>query len=105
MLNFGATGEFPIIGTLADGRAVFGSGARPNPNFNNINVTESVGRSSYHAGTLSLNKRFSRGHQLSASYTWSHGIDDAPEINVIDSTEFPSDPTNRWRDRGNSLAE
>jgi hypothetical protein len=42
---------------------------------------------------------------LSASYTWSHGIDDAPEINVIDSTEFPSDPTNRRRDRGNSLAD
>ncbi|HEU0172810.1 MAG TPA: carboxypeptidase regulatory-like domain-containing protein [Blastocatellia bacterium] len=95
----------PIIGTLADGRAVFGSGARPDPNFNNINVTESVGRSSYHAGTLSLNKRFSKGYQLSASYTWSHGIDDAPEINVIDSTEFLSDPTNRLRDRGNSLAD
>jgi len=42
---------------------------------------------------------------LNASYTWSHGIDDAPEINVIDSTEFPSDPTNRRRDRGNSLAD
>jgi TonB dependent receptor-like, beta-barrel len=95
----------PISGTLADGRAVFGAGARPNPNFGNINITESVGRSSYHAGSLSLNKRFSRGYQLSASYTWSHGIDDAPEINVIDSTEFPSDPTNRRRDRGNSLAD
>ena len=95
----------PIIGTLADGRAVFGSGARPNPNFNNINLTESVGKSSYHAGTLALNKRFSKGYQFSASYTWSHGIDDAPEINVIDSTEFPSDPTNRRRDRGNSLAD
>jgi hypothetical protein len=95
----------PIIGTLADGRAVFGSGARPNPNFNNINITESVGKSSYHAGALSLNKRFSRGYQLSASYTWSHGIDDAPEINIIDSTEFPSDPTNRRRDRANSLAD
>ena len=95
----------PIIGTLADGRAVFGSGPRPNPNFGNINTTESVGKSSYHAGSLSLNKRFSKGYQLSASYTWSHGIDDAPEINVIDSTEFPSDPTNRRRDRGNSLAD
>src|SRR5262245_25524497 len=95
----------PSIGTLADGRAIFGAGARPNPNFNNINITESVGKSSYHAGTLALNRRFSRSYQLSASYTWSHGIDDAPEINVIDSTEFPSDPTNRRRDRGNSLAD
>jgi hypothetical protein len=95
----------PVVRTLADGRVVFGTGGRPDPNFNNINITESVGRSSYHAGTLSLNKRFTRSYQASASYTWSHGIDDAPEINIIDSTEFPSDPTNRRRDRGNSLAD
>jgi hypothetical protein len=94
-----------VTARLADGRVVFGTGARPNPNFNNIDITESVGKSSYHAGTLSLNKRFARGYQFSASYTWSHGIDDAPEINIIDSTEFLSDPTNRRRDRGNSLAD
>jgi len=95
----------PVASSLADGRAVFGTGARPSPNFTDISITESVGKSSYHAGTLSLNKRFSQGYQLSASYTWSHGIDDAPEINIIDSTEFPSDPTNRRRDRGHSLAD
>ena len=89
----------------ADGRAIFGTGARPNPDFNNIDITESVGRSEYNAGTFSLNKRFSRGYQLNASYTWSHGIDNAPEINIIDSTEFPADPTNRRFDRGNSLAD
>lgn len=95
----------PITGTLADGRVIFGTGARPNPNFNNIDIAESVGQSEYNAGSISLNKRFSHGYQLSASYTLSHGIDDAPEINIIDSTEFPSDPTNRRRDRANSLAD
>ncbi|HMX30264.1 MAG TPA: TonB-dependent receptor, partial [Blastocatellia bacterium] len=95
----------PITGTLADGRVIFGTAARPNPDYNNIDITESVGQSEYNAGSLSLNKRFSHGYQLSASYTWAHGIDDAPEINIIDSTEFPSDPTNRRRDRGNSLAD
>lgn len=95
----------PITGTLADGRVIFGTAARPNTSFNNIDISESVGQSEYNAGSLSLNKRFSHGYQLSASYTWAHGIDDAPEINIIDSTEFPSDPTNRRRDRGNSLAD
>ena len=95
----------PIIGTLADGRRVFGSGARPNPNFNNINITESVGKSSYHAGSLSLNKRFSKGYQLSASSTWSTASMTRRRSTSIDSTEFPSDPTNRRRDRGNSLAD
>jgi len=95
----------PITGTLADGRVIFGTGARPNPDFNTINLTESVGQSDYNAGSLTLNKRFSHGVQLSASYTLSHGIDDAPEINIIDSTEFPSERTNRRRDRGNSLAD
>ncbi|HEX9000385.1 MAG TPA: TonB-dependent receptor [Blastocatellia bacterium] len=95
----------PITGRLADGRAIFGTGARPNTDFNNIDITESVGQSEYNAGSLTLNKRFSHGYQLSASYTLAHGIDDAPEINIIDSTEFPSDPTNRRRDRGNSLAD
>lgn len=94
-----------LAGTLADGRGVFGSGPRPDPNFTNIDITESVGKSSYHAGMLSLTRRFARGYQFSASYTWSHGIDDAPEINVIDSTEFISDPNNRRRDRGNALAD
>ncbi len=95
----------PITGTLGDGRAIFGTAARPNTDFNNIDITESVGQSVYNAGSLTLNKRFSHGVQMSASYTLSHGIDDAPEINIIDSTEFPSDPTNRRRDRANSLAD
>ena len=41
-----------------------------------------------------------------ATYTWSHAIDDAPEQNNIDSPNFLlSDPTNRRRDRGNSLTD
>jgi hypothetical protein len=41
-----------------------------------------------------------------ATYTWSHSIDDAPEQNNIDSANFLlSDPTNRRRDRGNSLTD
>lgn len=98
------------IGTTADGRPVFSDAinatTRLFPQFNNIQIVESVGNSDYNAGTISVNKRFSRGYQFSANYTLSHAIDDAPEQNLVAATSFVlSDPTNRRRDRGNSLAD
>ena len=90
---------------LPDGRPVFGS-ARVFPGFGNILAAESVGQSVYNGLNLTLTKRFSRGFEMFATYTWSHAIDDAPEQNNIDSSNFLlSDPTNRRRDRGNSLTD
>jgi hypothetical protein len=90
---------------LADGRPIFGSG-RLFPGFGNILATESVGQSVYSGLNLSVTKRFSRGFEMFATYTWSHAIDDAPEQNNIDSPNYLlSDPTNRRRDRGNSLTD
>src|SRR6185436_9467891 len=66
----------------------------------------SVGQSVYNGLNLTLNKRFSHGLEAFATYTWSHAIDDAPEQNNIDSSNLVlSDPTNRRRDRGNSLTD
>ncbi len=91
--------------TLADGRPIFGSG-RVYPGFGNILVAESVGQSIYNGLNLTLTKRFSRRLEAFATYTWSHSIDDAPEQNNIDSSNLVlSDPTNRRRDRGNSLTD
>ena len=91
--------------TLADGRPIFGT-ARVNPAFGNILVAESAGQSIYNGLNLTLTKRFSRGLEAFATYTWSHAIDDAPEQNNIDSSSLVlSDPTNRRRDRGNSLTD
>lgn len=90
---------------LADGRPIFTS-ARALPGFGNILVAESVGQSVYNGLNLTLNKRLSHGLEMFATYTWSHAIDDAPEQNNIDSPSFLlSDPTNRRRDRGNSLTD
>ena len=51
-------------------------GPRPNSNFGAI-YEETNGVSSWYDGlTLSFEKRFSHGFQSSASYTWSHEIDD-----------------------------
>ena len=95
----------PTIDTLADGRPIYGSG-RIDPQFNNILSAESVGNSSYNAFTATLRRRIASFGQYSISYTWSHAIDDAPEQNVLDSLSLmPSDPSNRARDRGNSLTD
>jgi hypothetical protein len=94
--------------TLADGRPIWIStaGQRVDPRFNNILAAESAGQSSYSGGTLTLNRRYGRGFEAFASYTWSHAIDDAPEQNNIDSGAFLlSDLSNRRRDKGNSLTD
>ena len=90
---------------LADGRPIFSTSARVYRGFNNILSAESVGNSNYNALNMTLQKRCGRACQLFATYTWSHAIDDAPEQNNIDSSNFLSDPTNRRRDRANSLTD
>jgi hypothetical protein len=90
---------------LADGRPRFGTG-HYDSRFNNISIAESVGHSIYNGATVTLHHRLSHGLEMSAYYTWSHAIDDAPEQNNIDSAaQYPSDPSNRRRDRGNSLTD
>ena len=44
-----------------------------------------------------------QGFQVSASYTWSHSISDAPDANSFEQNLFIEDNTNRTRDRGNSI--
>jgi hypothetical protein len=91
--------------TLADGRPIFGT-ARVFQGFNNITSAESVGQSTYSAGNVSITRRFSQGIEAFATYTWAHAMDDAPEQNNIDAASFLlSDPTNRRRDKANSLTD
>jgi outer membrane receptor protein involved in Fe transport len=47
------------------------------PDFGTISNQQSTGNSIYHSMQLSLNRRFSRGFSLLASYTWSKMIDDS----------------------------
>ena len=101
-INLVPSGNF-----LADGRPIYSSSAHVYSDFANILTAESVGDSNYNALNLSLEKRWSQGFELFATYTWSHAVDDAPEQNTIDSanTETLSDPSDRRRDRGNSLTD
>ena len=90
---------------LADGRPIFGTG-RYYTGYGNITSAESVGHSSYNGANLTLKKQLAKGYEFYATYSWSHAIDDAPEQNNIDAgSNLLSDPTNRRRDRGNSLTD
>jgi len=49
---------------------------RPFPQFSNVSVVlPPLGVSSYHAGTVGVNKRFSHGLSIRTSYTWSKFLD------------------------------
>jgi outer membrane receptor protein involved in Fe transport len=65
-INGGAR-PFPTVSTA--------SLIRPGAVLNNITEIEGTGNSSYNAMWLTANKRFSRGFQFNASYTWSKSID------------------------------
>ena len=84
---------------LADGRPVFG-GARPNPAFNQINLINSGGNSTYNALNVDVKKRFSNNFQFLASYTWSHSIDDSSDLQTL---LLPQDNRNFGAERADSL--
>jgi len=52
---------------------------------------------------VNLQHRMAKGFQVSASYTWSHSISDAPDANSFEQNLFIEDNTSRLRDRGNSI--
>ena len=100
-INLGLTGRY-----LADGRPIFSTTNRPLAGYGDIIAAESNGQSVYNGLNATLTRRFAHGFELFGTYTWSHAIDDAPENNNIDSgANFLSDPSNRRRDRGNSLTD
>ena len=65
-------------------------------------MQDSGANSSYDALLATYQHRFARGYQVSASYTFSHTLSDAPDVNSFEQNLPIEDPTNRERDRGNS---
>lgn len=57
-----------------------GPAERPNPNLGAYQVFENSASSTYHALQLEARKRYSQGFQFTASYAWSHAIDDASDV-------------------------
>ena len=56
---------------------------RPYPNYGSITFRTNGARSNYHAGTIKLDKRFSRGLSFLTFYTYSKGIDSSSSNNLI----------------------
>ena len=67
--------------------------------FFNVKQYESSASSFYHGLTLTVRKRLSDTQQLQGSWTWSHAIDDATDIQTF---EEPQDNSNARLDRGSS---
>jgi hypothetical protein len=65
---------------------------RPDPRFDDIDLLESRGNSSYNALQARYQQRLSRGFTALASYTWSKSIDDAS--NFFTSAGDPNFPQN-----------
>jgi len=92
---------------LADGRPVFSTainaGTRLFPQFNGITLQDVGAVSNYNAMIVSYLHRFGEGFQLSANYTWSHSISDAPDANSFEQSLVIQNPFSRAYDRGNSI--
>jgi hypothetical protein len=58
---------------------------RPFPAFGDITTSVNDGKSWYHSGQFSLNKRFSKGYTVQAAYTWSKWLQATEYLNAGDA--------------------
>ena len=68
--------------------------------FNSVDAQLSDASSWYHALTVNVQKRVSKGFELLSSYTWSHSIDDGTDLQ---STLEPQDSRFPFLERANSV--
>lgn len=76
------------------------SGARPFTSLGNVNVQDTSGTSNYNSLQAQFERRFSKGWQFLASYTWAHAIDDS--AGAFDNQTNRVDPRSLGLERGNS---
>jgi hypothetical protein len=97
-------------GQLSDGRPIFGApsaATRLDPRFNQINVVQSLGDSTYNALALQFGRRLSAGVQFDFNYTIGKGEDNAPLTSQlsVQGDDGRVDPTNLERDRGPNIMD
>jgi hypothetical protein len=74
---------------------------RPFPQFSNVSIINPpVGNSSYNAGFIKVERRFSHGLSLLAHYTFSKFLDDAASANELGDPGSYMDAYNRRLDKG-----
>jgi carboxypeptidase family protein len=72
--------DVPVIFNPLVGSAL---GTRPRSDLGAYQIYENSARSTYHALQMEARKRYTRGYQFTASYTWSHAIDDVSDVFTI----------------------
>jgi outer membrane receptor protein involved in Fe transport len=65
---------------------------RPDPKYRQISQIDNPGLSYYDGLAIQVNKRFAKGFQASAAYTWSHAID-LNQSSATNNIFFSSTPT------------
>jgi hypothetical protein len=105
-----AMSEADEVARLAQFQALFagatgspsGGSNRLDPRFNSVSLAESSASSSFHGFEAEVNKRFSRGWQVQASYTWSKSIDDVSDFGgvLVNDTYVSQNPFNMSDSRG-----
>jgi len=94
------------ISFLPDGLPVYSgtvsAATRLFPQFGNITLQDVGAITDYKAMIVNYTRRLAQGFQVSASYTWSHSISDAPDANSFEQNTYIEDNTSRLRDRSNS---
>jgi len=102
-INQPAPGAYlnPVYGILTAGNTTITSAnglttrlnaIRPYQGFSAINMVEPIFGSNYSSAQFSVKKRFKGASQISANYTWSHGLTDA-------QTDRSSSPQNSYNIR------
>jgi outer membrane receptor protein involved in Fe transport len=87
-----------VPGVVAGGKPVFNRalGGRLFPELGDFYVTDDIGFSIHHGGTLEIEKRFSRGFSFHGSYTFSKTINNSESVaNLADLPEGPNIGTER----------
>lgn len=90
-VSYPVSGGFPNIQRHP---GVNGTPDRPIAGYARISQFESTGDSNYNALVLSINKRYSKNFQLSASYTWSKVIDNKPDATSV--VPFNTGDDSKW---------
>lgn len=79
----------PILSTL-----------RPYPAFDAVTLSRNAASSTYHSGQIKIEKRFTSGLSLLASYTFSKSIDNASDYGSVDASERVLDSEDLSLQRG-----
>lgn len=72
---------------------------RPYPAFDAVTMSRNTAQSTYHSGQIKIERRFSQGLSVLASYTFSKSIDNSSDFGSGDSSEQVLDASNLARER------